>query len=41
MEMEAVGRMTRMFVDGVNALNVGAPSPANIDITLRITFSTL
>lgn len=41
MEVKAVGRMTRVFADGVIELSVGALSPANIEITLRMTFSTL
>jgi len=41
MEMKATGRMTRRFVGEVIELNAGVLSPANIDITLRMTFSTL
>ena len=36
MEMKEVGRTTREFV-----VEYGCLSPANIDITLRMTFSTL
>ena len=41
MEMKIVGRMTRRFADGGHGVERGCLSPANIDITLRMTFSTL
>jgi len=41
MEMKATGRITRRFVGEVIELNAGALSPASIDITLSMTFSTL